>query len=186
MPALTAQMTNIWYPIAYFLRESGQSPITVSDRIHVLPYLPAKYVAAALVLGLVGLHVFRVERETETSLSEKFVKIFGFAGSAVPMLMTSAHENHLFLASVFLVLLMAEPLPLRAKLSIQVLLLLQFLNLYSLYGWRSCSSEPNRMKQCSSIRSLPSFASGLSQRRFGLGTLRRPHSLVRTKIPLPD
>lgn len=134
MPALTAQMTNVWYPIAYFLREPGQSPITVSDRIHFLPYLPAKYVAAAVVLGLVGLHVFRVERETETSPSDKFAKIFGFAALAVPMLMTSAHENHLFLASVFLVLLMAQPLPLLAKISIQVLLLVQFLNIYSLYG----------------------------------------------------
>jgi uncharacterized membrane protein len=134
MPALTAQMTNIWYPIAYVLREPGQSPITVSDRIHVLPYLPAKYVAAALVLGLVSLHVFRVERQTGTSLSDKFVKIFGFAALAVPMLMTSAHENHLFLASVFLVLLMAQPISLLVKLSIHVLLLVQFLNIYSLYG----------------------------------------------------
>lgn len=134
MPALTAQMTNFWYPVAYLLRESGQSPITVSDRIHVLPYLPAKYVAAAVVLGLVGLHAYRVEREAETSLSDKFVKIFGFAALAVPFLMTSAHENHLFLASVFLVLLMAQPVPLLAKLSIQVLLLVQFLNLYGLYG----------------------------------------------------
>ena len=134
MPALTAQMTNIWYPIAYFLREPGQEVLTVSDRIHVLPYLPAKYVAAAVVLGLLGLHVFRVEREADSSLSCRFVKIFGFAALAVPMLMTSAHENHLFLASVFLVLLMAQPLPVLAKISIQVLLLVQFLNIYSLYG----------------------------------------------------
>jgi hypothetical protein len=134
MPALTAQMTNIWYPIAYFLREPGQGVHTVSDRIHVLPYLPAKYVAAAVVLGLVGLHVYRVERETETLPSEKFVKIFGFAALAVPMLMTSAHENHLFLASIFLVPLMAQPVSLFTKLSIQVLLLVQFLNIYGLYG----------------------------------------------------
>ena len=40
MPALTAQMTNIWYPFAYFLRESGQSPITVSDRIMCCPIFP--------------------------------------------------------------------------------------------------------------------------------------------------
>ncbi|MDQ1422036.1 MAG: hypothetical protein QOJ52_3998, partial [Acidimicrobiaceae bacterium] len=46
----------------------------------------------------------------------------------------SAHENHLFLASVFLVLLMAQPISLLVKLSIHVLLLVQFLNIYSLYG----------------------------------------------------
>jgi hypothetical protein len=136
MPALTAQMTNIWYPIAYLLRKPGQGVHTVSDQIYLLPYVQAKYLMAVIVLGLVGLHVFRVERETETSPSDRFVKIFGFAALAVPFLMTSAHENHLFLASVFLVLLMAQPVPLLTKLAIQVLLLVQFLNIYSLYGTR--------------------------------------------------
>ena len=105
MPALTAQMTNIWYPIAYFLRESGQSPITVSDRIHVLPYLPAKYRRrrGSRPWAVVGLHVFSDRTRTpEHRLSHKFVKIFGFAALAVPFLMTSAHENHLFLGSVLL------------------------------------------------------------------------------------
>src|SRR2546423_2294364 len=100
MPALTAQMTNIWYPIAYFLREPGQEVLTVSDQIHLLPYLPAKYIAAAVVLGLVGLHVFRVERERGTSLSDRFAEIFGFAALAAPMLMTSAPADHLFCGAV--------------------------------------------------------------------------------------
>jgi hypothetical protein len=134
MPALTAQMTNIWFPIAYLIRKPGQGVHTVSDQIHLLPYLQVRYLAAAVVLGLVALHVFRVEREVETTPSDRFVKIFGFAALAVPFLMTSAHENHLFLASIFLVLLMAQPLPPLAKISIQVLLLVQFLNIYSLYG----------------------------------------------------
>jgi hypothetical protein len=134
MPALTAQMTNIWYPVAYLLKKPRRGVQTVSDQIHLLPYLPAKYLMAIIVLGLVCLHAFRVEPETETSPSDKFVKIFGFATLAVPFLMTSAHENHLFLGSVFLVLLVAQHVSLFSKLSIQVLLLVQFLNIYSLYG----------------------------------------------------
>jgi hypothetical protein len=134
MPALTAQMTNVWYPVAYLLKKPGRGVHTVSDRIHLLPYLQAKYVMAIIVLGLVCLYAWRVERETETSPSDKFVKIFGFATLAVPFLMTSAHENHLFLGSVFLVLLVAQQVSLFTKLSIQVLLLVQFLNIYSLYG----------------------------------------------------
>jgi hypothetical protein len=86
------------------------------------------------VLGLVCLYASRVERETEALPSDRFVKIFCFACLAVPFLMTSAHENHLFLGSLFLVLLVAEPLSLVTKLSIQVLLVVQFLNIYSLYG----------------------------------------------------
>ncbi|MDP9003811.1 MAG: hypothetical protein M3N12_03360 [Verrucomicrobiota bacterium] len=134
MPALTALMTNIWYPIAYLLKKPGQGVHTVSDQIHLLPYLQAKYLMAVVVLGLVCLHAFRVEREKETSPSDKFVKIFGFAALAVPFLMTSAHENHLFLGSVFLVLLVPQPRSLFTKVAIQVLLLIQFLNIYSLYG----------------------------------------------------
>jgi len=48
--------------------------------------------------------------------------------------MTSAHENHLFLGTMFLVLIAASEAPLRVKLAVQVLLLVQFLNLFSLYG----------------------------------------------------
>jgi hypothetical protein len=134
MPALTAQMTNIWYPIAYLLKKPGQGVHTVSDQIHLLPYLQARYLMSSIVLGLVCLYSFRVERETESSPSDRFVKMFCFASLAVPMLMTSAHENHLFLGSVFLVLVIAQPVSLFTKLSIQVLLLVQFLNIYSLYG----------------------------------------------------
>jgi hypothetical protein len=134
MPALTAQMTNIWYPIAYLLKKPGQGVHTVSDQIHLLPYLEAKYLMSIIVLGLVCLYASRVERETEASPSDRFVKIFCFASLAVPFLMTSAHENHLFLGSLFLVLLVAQPLSLLTKLAIQVLLVVQFLNIYSLYG----------------------------------------------------
>jgi|GEM_PF-1654698 len=134
MPALTAQMTNIWYPIAYFIRKPGEGVHTVSDQIHVLPFVPAKYLAAIAVLALVIFYAFRVEREKETSLSDRFVKMFGFSTIAVPFLMTSAHENHLFLGSVFLVLLLGQPLSFFEKLAIHILLLVQFANIYSLYG----------------------------------------------------
>jgi len=134
MPALTAQMTNVWYPVAYLIRKPGQGIHMVSDRIHVLPYLPAKYFAAIVVLGLIGFHICRVEGERETAVSGRFVKIFGFAAVVVPFLMTSAHENHLFLGTVFLVLLFAQPVPLVTKVAIQLLLLVQFLHIYSLYG----------------------------------------------------
>lgn len=134
MPALTAQMPNIWSPIAYLLKKPGYRIFSVSDQIHVLPHVPAKYLAAFVVLGLVGLHVWRVEQESETSLTDKFAKIFFFAALAVPFFMTSGHENHLFLGTVFLVLFVADGVPWATKVAAQVLLFVQFLNTYSLYG----------------------------------------------------
>ena len=134
MPALTAQMTNIWYPIAYVMKRPGDPIYAISDQIQVLPYISAKYLAAGSVLGLVGLHVSRVERLGEPFISDRFARIFGFASIAVPFIMTSAHENHLVLGSVFLVLFAARRLPLSFTVASQILLIVQFLNIYGLYG----------------------------------------------------
>lgn len=134
MPALTAQMTNIWTPVAYVLKNPGQSLVAVSDRIHLLPWISAKYLAMAIVLGLIGLYVHRAARKPALSPSDSLMLIFCFASLVVPFLMTSAHENHLFLGAIFLVLIAATEAPCRVKLAVQVLLLVQLLNLFSLYG----------------------------------------------------
>jgi hypothetical protein len=134
MPALTALMTNVWYPIAYLIKSPKQKIYEISDQIHVLPYLSAKYLAAGVVLTLVGLHVWRVERAADLSPTERFVTIFAFATLVVPFLMTSAHENHLFLGSVFLILIVARSAAFFLQLAVQVLLFVQFLNIYGLYG----------------------------------------------------
>lgn len=158
MPSLTAQMTNIWCPVAYLIRNPDQSLPMVSDQIQLLPYISAKYLAAATVLALLSLYVFRVERESESSPGDKFVTIFGFATLAVPMLMTSAHENHLFLGTVFVVLLTARCNPWFMKLTAQILLLIQFLNIYSLYGehplWLAELLRPTQSDKIAVVYSL--------------------------------
>jgi len=134
MPALTAQMTNIWYPVAYVLKPPNAPIYAISDQIQLVPYVSVKYLAAAAVLSLVAIHVWRVERVVGPSIGNKFASIFCLATIAVPFVMTSAHENHLFLGSVFLVLFVARPLPLSFKVASQILLFVQFLNIYGLYG----------------------------------------------------
>ena len=134
MPALTAQMTNIWAPVAYVLKNPGQSLIAVSDRIHLLPWVQAKFLAMAIVMGLVGLYIHRVARKPAHSPGDGLTLIFSFASLAVPFLMTSGHENHLFLGTIFLVLIAASKGPFQVKVAVQVLLIVQLLNLFSLYG----------------------------------------------------
>jgi len=134
MPALTALMPNIWTPVAYLLKQPGQQIVRVSDQVHLLPYIPAKYLAATLVLLLIGAYAYHVGREDRSAGRESFLALFTFASLVVPFLMTSAHENHLFLGTVFFVLFTAGPGPLRVKVAIQVLLLVQTLNLVALYG----------------------------------------------------
>lgn len=134
LPALTALMPNIWTPVAYLLKQPGQRIVQVSDQVLLLPYIPARYLAATVVLLLIGAYAYRVAREDRSTASESFLAIFAFASLTVPFLMTSAHENHLFLGTILLVLLASSAAPLRIKIAIQVLLLVQTLNLVALYG----------------------------------------------------
>jgi hypothetical protein len=115
------------------MKRPGDPINAISDQIQVLPYVSAKYLAAGSVLGLIGLHVFRTERVGEPLISDRFARIFGFASVAVPFIMTSAHENHMFLGSVFLVLFAAR-LPRSFMAASQILLIVQSLNIYGLYG----------------------------------------------------
>jgi hypothetical protein len=132
-PSLTAQMPNFWYPIAYFLKKPGDPIYVISNQILILANIPAKWIAAAAVLIVLGFCVWRVEKDAAT-IGNKFIRIFGAASLLVPMFMTSAHENHLFLGSLFLVLLAAANTPLSVKLAAQVLLVIQFLNISGLYA----------------------------------------------------
>jgi hypothetical protein len=133
-PCLNAQMTNIWYPIAHFMKKPDQPIFSVSDKILIAPHVPAKFLAGIVVIGLVALSVFLVERKAAATVSSRFVEIWGIATMTVPMFMTSAHENHFFLGSVFLVLLVARSYPLIMKVAAHILLMIQFVNLYGLYG----------------------------------------------------
>ncbi len=83
---------------------------------------------------VLAFHVLRVERDGDVTIGNKFIKIFGVASLLVPFIMTSAHENHLFLGSVFLVLFIAKDCPPSFKLAGHILLAIQFLNIYGLYG----------------------------------------------------
>jgi hypothetical protein len=134
MPSLSAQMPNIWYPIAYFLKKPGDPIFSVSDQLLVLPYLSAKWIAVMVTLTVIAFVVFQVERALDITTSDKFILIFGMASLIVPFMMTSAHENHLFLGSVFLVLFVADNWPFSFKLACHILLVIQFLNICGLYG----------------------------------------------------
>ena len=133
MPALTAQMPNIWYPIAYFLKQPGAAIYTVSDQLELLPHVTLKMMATAAVLLTLAIYIWRVER-TDLPVSKKLIRIFGFAAILVPFVMTSAHENHLFLGTVFLVLLMADNQPISFRIAAHGILAIQFLNICGLYG----------------------------------------------------
>src|SRR5437773_11629614 len=87
-PCLTGQMTNIWYPVAYLLKKPADPIYSVSDQILLLSHLSAKWSATIVVLAPVAFHVFRVERNAPTAMSDKFVGMLVVATLMVPFIMT--------------------------------------------------------------------------------------------------
>lgn len=133
MPSMTAQMPNVWYLSACVLRQPGTPIYTVSDQSTVLPHVSVKLLAATVALIAIALFTFRQEKSGK-SVEEKFLCIFTVASLIVPFVMTSAHENHLFLGSVFLVPFVARSSPGAFRLAVQIHLIIQCLNISGLYG----------------------------------------------------
>ena len=133
-PCLTAQMLNVWYPVAHFLWPDERKSFS-ADSYRILGTLTCHHVAIALVLAWLLVFVYLVAREKRGKVFEHpWVLLFAYATVVFPMLITRAHENHLYLGTVFLVLLL--PLAKRPVyiVAIHALLLLQFINIVSWYG----------------------------------------------------
>jgi hypothetical protein len=134
MPAISAQMLNVWYPLAYALAEGG-SVVLVADANPVFDGLTARHVALALTLScLVALVASLARRGEGAELEKDWLLLFTGASTIIPMLMTRVHEQHLYLATAFFALLLPMPMARLQRLSVHVLLAIQFLNVVGLYG----------------------------------------------------
>jgi hypothetical protein len=129
LPALTAQMPNIWYPVADFYADKGE-PITSvvePDAFHAL--------AAVLTAGLLLFVATLLARESDRRpLPETMLLLFTAGAAILPMVMTRAHENHFFLAAVLGVLVVARLGDRTLTILANGLLAVQALHLLGLYG----------------------------------------------------
>lgn len=135
MPVLTANMLNAWYPVAYVLRQPGTDIFWVSGKIEVLPHVQVRYAALTVVLALTAWYacLAAVSRRLDGP-AERLRHVLTFTALVVPALMTAAHENHLFLAAVLFVPLLAGRPPGLAAAAIHAILVLQTVNLEGTYG----------------------------------------------------
>lgn len=135
MPTLSANMPNFWYPLAAWVAP-GQPSYYVSDLRPVAVGLTVRTLATGLTLALLAVFAGLLARRNdgaEDGGRRHFSLLFGFAALVVPMVMTNAHENHLFLGAVFLVLFLPEMRP-STRVAVHVLLVVQALNLVGIYG----------------------------------------------------
>lgn len=133
MPCLNANFLNGWFPVAYFMKGKDEAIYSISDEITLLAGLSFRKLAILLVLILITWFIIRLVNRKQNSNLDLYI-IATFSTFAVPFLMTSAHENHLFPATVLIIPVLAMSKNLLFKISVHVILFLQFINLYGFYG----------------------------------------------------
>ena len=134
MPVLTAHMLNVWYPVAYALKAPDVEIWTVSSKLDLLPHLEIRFAALVLVTGVIAWYAFAIATSTRPlSAMDRLRYLLTFTTLIVPAIMTSAHENHLFTATVLLVPLAAGAAR-PARWAIHTLLVIQAVNLEGIYG----------------------------------------------------
>ena len=135
MAVLTGNMLNFWYPIAYFMKQPGTPIYSVGSDKFLLPFVQFRVLASLVVITLVSWYTFLVQRldESKAESGGSILLIFAFVSLVVPFLMTSAHENHLYLGTVLLVILLAKFGGRLFNLAIQLTLIIQFVNIYLMY-----------------------------------------------------
>jgi hypothetical protein len=132
---LTANFLNGWFPIAYYLKEPGSAIYSVTDDMNIF-YIGFRTIAVFSLLTLIFLFIRKIHKNnTDHGINYNYVMIAGYSTFIFPFIMTSAHENHLFLATVMLIPVLAKTRNMLVRASIHILLILQFINLYGYYGY---------------------------------------------------
>jgi len=132
---LTANFLNGWFPIAYYLNTPGDPIYSITDNI-MISNTSFKFIALLTLLLLICLFVHKIIKNNYVNkIDYTLFLVTGFSTFIFPFVMTSAHENHLFLATVLFIPVLGKVKNLFVKLSIHVLLILQCINLYGFYGY---------------------------------------------------
>lgn len=134
MPCLNANALNIWFPVAYVLKPEGEPIYSVSDEVTFLG-VSARLAATIAVLTIITLFIRKLDsRKITGENNTSLILIASFSALIVPFFMTAAHENHLFMASVLVIPVMAKFRNTIFKICFHVILLCHFINLYGYYG----------------------------------------------------
>jgi hypothetical protein len=122
MPCLTAQMLNIWHPIAFALKGSADPIYAVGDNIRILWPVTMRHAAEGATLLLLTVYAWRASREAQECRPDGPVMLFLFPSLVLPFVMTSAHENHLYFASILLTLLLGSGVPKGVRYAVHAML----------------------------------------------------------------
>lgn len=131
---LNANFLNIWFPVAYFMKESAEPIYSVSD-LTTVAGIPLRLIAMTGVLTLIFLVTRRlIRKSSERKIDTDVFLLTCFSVLTMPFIMTSAHENHLFAGSVLIIPLLALFRSVIFRSAVHIILILQAINIYGYYG----------------------------------------------------
>jgi hypothetical protein len=136
-PWLSGDMPNIWYVVAYHYRRRGQDLAGVSQPA---VFHSVSRVLTAAVLAALAWVVARTADRRPDSLN--LLLLVGGATLTVPMTMTEAHENHMFLGAMFGAVVIAVSRNRTLAVAAGSLLMLDFLNVIARYGFGNPNFGP--------------------------------------------
>jgi hypothetical protein len=132
---LTANFLNGWFPVAYWLKEPDGVIYSVPDNIRFFN-VGFRTIALASLLILIFLFIKKIyNNDSDQRINYNYFLLACFSTFIFPFVMTGAHENHMFLATVILIPVLAKTKNLLVRTSIHILLILQCINLYGYYGY---------------------------------------------------
>ena len=131
---LNANFLNFWFPVAFLMKNDGDPIYSISD-LTEFAGIPLRYLAILAVLILIILFIKKLADKKSSGHDISLLLIASFSSFVVPFVMTSAHENHLFLGTVLIIPLLAISKSLLFRISVHIILVLQVINLYGFYGY---------------------------------------------------
>jgi len=146
-------MNNFWYPIAWLMKAPEDPIYAISDQILIFGFLQVKFVAAALVVGLIALYAYK--QKTKDVGQAMSVGVL-FTSLITPFLMTQADENHLYLFSA-IVALFVSSFSRRNQVLIGSIVILSALNLVGLYWNHKARWYSEDLKLINSLLSTAVF-----------------------------
>jgi hypothetical protein len=133
MPCLNANFLNAWFSTAYLLKGIDSPIYSVSDQLSIF-HIQLKFFAVIAVFVLITYFLKNLINNTSKGSDQyNFLLIACISSIVLPFVMTSAHENHLFLGSILMIPILAKSKSNIIKVSIHLILILQFINLYGYY-----------------------------------------------------
>jgi hypothetical protein len=131
---LTANFLNGWFPVAYWLKSPDDPIYTVMDDLTISNFT-LRSMAVLSVLFLIYFLIKKLSNKIPGhDYNYNLFLIACFSTFIFPFVMTSAHENHLYLATVLLIPILGKIKNLLPRVCIHVILLIQCINLYGFYG----------------------------------------------------